>query len=199
MIKSIVFDVDGVLTFASFSEVYQEIATKIGVDPVQLDKLHMSHLKDLLLGKISGEQMAQLIEEHFGLSVKFSDIFQEIYLNSVSLNDELLSKIKHWKETYHLGILSNASPYRITADNTLKLYEDFSHLVISCDIGLKKANEDIFSFYLNKTGFCAEECVFIDDKEKNTKAAKELGFNVIHYKNNNQLYEELQSLGVNLK
>ena len=43
-----------------------------------------------------------------------------------------------------------------------------------------------------------EEIIFIDDGEKNLKAPAELGIKTIHFKEVNQLIDDLKQLGVTL-
>jgi FMN phosphatase YigB (HAD superfamily) len=45
----------------------------------------------------------------------------------------------------------------------------------------------------------ADKLVFIDDSETNVRAACQLGWTGIHFKNAEQLQQELQQCGVNFK
>ena len=67
---------------------------------------------------------------------------------------------------------------------------------MSYKIGIVKPQKGIFEHALKELKLSASECVFIDDDEKNITAAKSLGFKAIHFKNNKQLAEDLELLGI---
>ncbi|MCD7854250.1 MAG: HAD family phosphatase [Clostridiales bacterium] len=90
--------------------------------------------------------------------------------------------IKKAKKKYPLYLLSNAS-------NTFHTYfpkaidpSDFKGLVVSSDIKMGKPDHEIYEYLLNKYSLKAEECIFIDDRLPNIKAAEELGFNTFQFK-----------------
>lgn len=59
-----------------------------------------------------------------------------------------------------------------------------------------KPNPEIYRLLLSRFGLKAEECVFIDDTEKNVVAAKELGFAGIVFKTYEETVAQLEELGV---
>lgn len=59
-----------------------------------------------------------------------------------------------------------------------------------------KPNPEIYRLLLSRFGLKAEECVFIDDTEKNVVAAKELGFAGIVFKTYEDTVAQLEELGV---
>jgi 2-haloacid dehalogenase len=58
---------------------------------------------------------------------------------------------------------------------------------------------DFFGLLTERHGISPSRSVFIDDAERNIAAARELGFQVIHFTDQNSLRSELSSLGVALK
>lgn len=56
-----------------------------------------------------------------------------------------------------------------------ELLSRFDGLVFSGDIGIVKPNREIFEYILKKYGLKAEECVFIDDSEKNIAGCEAVG------------------------
>ncbi len=69
-------------------------------------------------------------------------------------------------------------------------------MVISGQVKMIKPNPRIYHLLLEKIGKPAEQCVFIDDSEKNIRAARALGFQTIHYQSPEQMQTELKQLGV---
>lgn len=56
-----------------------------------------------------------------------------------------------------------------------ELLDLFDGLVLSGTIGMTKPNKEIFEYLLVKYNLKAEECLFIDDSEKNVKCAETVG------------------------
>ena len=58
---------------------------------------------------------------------------------------------------------------------------------------MNKPNKDIFEHLLNKYGLHAEDCVFIDDSEKNVNGARAAGIKAILFTGDaEKLREELK-------
>ena len=55
------------------------------------------------------------------------------------------------------------------------LFKSFDQIIFSCDVGLRKPDPRIYEITLQKLKRDAGECVFIDDKKRNTDAAEKLG------------------------
>ena len=77
----------------------------------------------------------------------------------------------------------------------ISFYQDFKScfdaFYLSHEIHLRKPNEDIFKFVLEKHQLHPSETLFIDDTIANTKTAKQLG---IHVWNNNPRTEDIVNL-----
>lgn len=98
-----------------------------------------------------------------------------------SLN--ILRKLSKEKN-YRLSTLNNESltlnQYRIDKFG-LKRY--FTNFFSSCFVGYKKPDLEIYNRVLLITQTSGEQCLFIDDRENNTKAAAECGFQTLHLEN----------------
>lgn len=84
---------------------------------------------------------------------------------------------------YNLILLSNTNSLHIDFIKThVPFYEEFKSLFdvfyLSHKIGLRKPNNNIYDFVLEKNKLVAEECLFVDDTKENTDAAKSLGIHV---------------------
>jgi 2-haloacid dehalogenase len=75
----------------------------------------------------------------------------------------------------------------------LQLFDD---ILVSGEIGLVKPDPAIYRLMLEKVGRPAGECLFIDDSLKNVEAARQLGFDAIHFQSPEQLETELQSRNI---
>jgi len=96
------------------------------------------------------------------------------------------------KKKYRFGIISNNTPF------TQKLFEDnfnlnnFEVLIFSQEVHLVKPGKEIYQLAIKKTNIKPSEILFIDDKESNVNAAKELGINGFVFENNKQFRREFK-------
>lgn len=137
-----------------------------------------SDFKEFLtsLAIVSGQATHAIRDAFAGANINY---------NTVRLLQSLQGKVK-------LCLLSNAH-----TDELLPLLDQydlrqyFDELVISSETGLAKPDPGIFLHTLHKLGLDAREVVFIDDNSANVAAAESLGIKAIHFKNAEDLEEQL--------
>ena len=59
----------------------------------------------------------------------------------------------------------------------------FEHTVLSCEVGLRKPDPQIFRVAAERVGVPVEECLLVDDLTINVAAATALGMSTIHHSN----------------
>ena len=72
----------------------------------------------------------------------------------------------------------------------------FDGQVISGFEGVAKPDHRIFEVLLARYDLDPQATVFVDDSKRNVEAARDLGFNVVHYTSAPQLSAELSALGL---
>ncbi len=91
---------------------------------------------------------------------------------------ELIADIRR-KGDKKLYLLSNISRgFAANFKNTpwvKELLDSFDGLVLTGTLGIVKPTREIFEYMFNTFGFKAEECIFVDDSEKNIKGAQVVG------------------------
>ncbi len=112
------------------------------------------------------------------------------------LLEENIKIIEKLKENYSLVILSNASREQINFLKKREVYEFFSEVIFSSDVGFKKPEKEFFEIALTKLNVRPEDTVFIDDSKENIEVASALGIKGIYYRNSTQLKESLRVVGV---
>ncbi len=151
-------------------------------------------------GKISKKETLKQFSEKLGISPeKTEKAFEAVYKNNTIENKKLYNYIlKLKKGGYKIGISS--IQFHLSKEILIpkKYYENFDALQISCDDGLRKPDKKAFEFVLKKLKAEPEESIFIDDKQNNLDAAKELGMKTILFKNNRQLIKDLKNFGVKI-
>ncbi len=102
---------------------------------------------------------------------------------------------------YQTAILSNHSSEwgRITL-GTVGVEKYCNPILISAEIKLAKPDPKIFEYTLRAVDRIEtpQKCLFIDDLERNTSAAREMGIKTITLRENTDLEKEIKSFGVRI-
>ncbi|HUT16633.1 MAG TPA: HAD-IA family hydrolase [Anaerolineae bacterium] len=61
---------------------------------------------------------------------------------------------------------------------------------------MRKPDPQIYRLTADRMGLLPEECVFVDDKERNTAVAEKLGMQAIVFRSAAQLMRQLDAFGV---
>ena len=196
MIKAIIFDAGGVVFLDRIEAVDRKISEALGISYNDFADLKKPVYNGLLAGKLSVEEFAVNVQNHFRLGFDVLPAWKKTYLEVMSINTELLELVKKLKKNYKVAIISNAPKLHAELNNQRGAYSLFEPAIISCNVGFVKPDRKIFEIALQKLALKAEECIFIDDREEHLQVPKEMGFKVIHFKGNSQFVEELKKIGV---
>ena len=122
------------------------------------------------------------------------------FIHTFAAQFEQMPYSKQWirdlkERGFAVYFLSNYSHQAINANREVL---DFIPLmdggVFSCDVGLIKPEPEIYQLLCSKYGLKMEECVFIDDKQANTDAAKALGMQAITFRGYEEAVRELEEM-----
>ena len=72
----------------------------------------------------------------------------------------------------------------------------FEFVAVSGRLGFMKPDHEIFDYVVEKSGVPAAQCLFIDDAPGNVKAARDLGWQTIHFTSPEALRDELVQRGL---
>lgn len=199
MIKAIIFDVGNVIVYPDWKTVNKLMLENKGISVFLDEEFSEMYKNDVMIGKKTAKDLFQLIIEKKNLDADFNDVekfyfdlyeeYSKISSDTIKLVDDLRKKIK-------VCILSNMNELHKRVNEKRDLFEHFDKTFLSCDIGLRKPNEDIFKFILKELNIESKNIIYIDDDEDCINMASKLGINGIQFKNLEQLKEELIKLGV---
>ena len=199
MIKTIIFDIGGVVTHTDFKAIYSNFAHRIGVTPEFVVEYHKIHLADLLLGNITAEKFWQDMRDA-GANTKldFEKIWVEEGVRNREVNQGLLDIIAKLRKHYSVGTLTNLTASRLLIDQEMDLYSHFDYAVLSCVEHLKKPDPAFYRLALSRAEAKPEEAIFIDDKEEPVAGAESVGIKGVlyHYPDNAALEVRLKEIGV---
>jgi len=214
-IKAIIFDIGGVLQIPKLiprliqdthligvpahcghrnKSIHEYVADKLKIVLDQwFDAIDTAYAKSIE-GKLTEKQVLNIISKNLKIKkTKLKKWLIKAYKNNINLNKELLEQaIKLKKQGYRIAILSDQWPFSKIALMPKPLTKHFSPVIVSCEVGVRKPNQKIYSIILEKLKLIPCECLFIDNQEWNIKPAKKLGMKTILFKNNKQLFKEKQ-------
>ena len=191
MIKNIVLDVGGVI----FDDSKQNIQKLLNKNCDNIYKIaYGGGFKKCLLGEIS-------VQEHIN-SLKnekdFNDISyilkKENLIKSYPLiknNFEYIKGLR--KRGYKLFLLTNITEDSYNYINELiNMDETFDGGIYSYQEHLIKPDYDIYNLLINRFNLNKDETIFFDDKEKNVKAANEVGIKSYVFTSINDIESNLE-------
>lgn len=194
MIKTVIFDFGQVLVHFEpeymVGKYVSDVEDKSLLQEVLFDRLYWDRLDE---GTISNEETLSFAKER--IPKRLWDVCDTIYYNwiyNIPEIDGMRELVIYLKEKYGVNIylLSNISTYFSSHRDEIPILSLLDGCVFSGEIGIVKPSREIFEHLLNKYSLRAEECIFIDDNEKNIKGAKNVNINTYLFDGNAKALKE---------
>ncbi len=202
MIKVIIFDMGGVVVNRTDHNVPGEIARSFAVLLEIAKQAYEEALGDKAFekGVISEEEVWQRISNF--LNKPLPQDYKTIFIKQMRithLQKEVLDIVNILKKNgYITPILSNTCKPHVEYHKKHGDYHLFSPLILSCEVGFAKPQQEIYTIALTKINCRPEEAVFIDDMQKYVDGANAVGIHGLLFQNAEQLIEDLRKLGVKI-
>lgn len=198
MIKTIIFDIGGVLLTDTWNDELQQTYAKfLSVSEAELEKVFEPWWLKLRVGKISENQYWQGMLADLGVEADLSEM-RKIIRDSFKINDNILKLTEKLRGTgYQLLALTNHGKEWLNFEKKkFDLDKLFDGFVTSFGVGKAKPNAAIYQWAIGKYNLVPAETIYIDDSKKNIQAAARLDFQTILFESTLQLKKYLQKLGV---
>ena len=200
-INTVIFDLGGVLI--DWQPTYVFLKEFRGDTKKMNEFLNSICSWDWNLNQDAGYPLDKATEERIALYPLYERLIKMYYgrweeMLGLAHKDTLaiLEYLKN-QEAYRILALTNWShetfPVALKKFPWLKWFEG---IVVSGHEGLRKPDPAIYTLLLNRYKVNAHESVFIDDNAQNVEAAKNLGLSAVHFKNAQDLCQELMTLGI---
>ena len=201
-INTIIFDLGGVLIDWNPRYVYKNIFKNDSkmewfFDNICTNEWNLMQDKGYSMKKATKEKISEfpefekLIKMYYG---RWEDMLKDEIGETVNILKKIIKSKK-----YKVLALTNWShetfPIAIKKFDFLNLFED---IVVSGKIKMIKPDLEIYDYIIKKHSIIPEESVFIDDNSSNIIGAQKVKINAIHYKNCEQMVEELKKYGVKI-
>ena len=200
MIKTIFFDIGGVLIDIHPERTYQYLSDSADVEVNMVKESFPWDAHDQYeRGIMNNEDWFITYKESLPqpCCLKRSDFWNAWKLllgeekNTVNILEAL-------NKQYSIWLLSNTNPKHIQ-DEIEKRYlfpSLVNGAVYSFDVGVRKPEKEIYEIAMQRANANPQECLFIDDLLENIQAAKQIGIEGIHFRSSEQLKEDLVHLGI---
>lgn len=198
MIKAIIFDFGGVLVDWNPRYLYADVFSDTEKMEWFLHEVCSTAWNlEQDRGRSFADGIAQLEKQHPAFQKEillFWEGWPKMLKEEIAETVALLPQLKQKYAVYGLTNWSAETfPMLMDRFDFVQLFDD---IVVSGDEGLVKPDKSIYELLLKRYNLLAQECIFIDDNIDNVKAAEQLGFAAILYKNTDYLKQDLSSLGV---
>ena len=191
MIKNIVLDVGGVI----FDDSKQNIQKLLNKNCDNIYKIaYGSGFKKCLLGEISVQEHINSLKDEKDFNDISYILKKENLIKSYPLiknNFEYIKDLR--KRGYKLFLLTNITEDSYNYINELiNINEKFDGGIYSYQEHLIKPDYDIYNLLINRFNLNKDETIFFDDKEKNVKAASEVGIKSYVFTSINDIESNLE-------
>jgi putative hydrolase of the HAD superfamily len=202
----VISDFGGVLTtplmhsFAAFQDRTGIPAAALGSAMHAIAEREGSHpLFELETGRMSErdflEKLRVAVEPLLGHSPQMHR-FREIYFEALEANQPMIDLMRALRARgLRMALLTNnVREWEPLWRAMLPVDEIFDIVVDSAFVGMRKPDPPIYELAVERLGdeIVPTECLFVDDVLVNVEAARELGMNAIHYRDNEQAIAEIE-------
>lgn len=195
MIKTIVLDFGGVLFYSPWPgcRPSPEEVDRLKNPATEVMEKHWPEIQDRTFQK-ADFRTALLKTGNYKSEEEIKAVLNSLF----NINYDVLKLAKAlWVRGLKLYSLNNERPFwtdfrrmQFSLDNF------FAGYFVSCQTGFEKPDIESYASVLRNIKESSNECLFIDDKQKNIKAAKRLGFKACRFKNARRLENELKKINL---
>ncbi len=197
-IRAIIFDMGGVTIRPNERHIISHVAKILCVDKNRLEKTVLnSRFEDsIVTGKVNVDGFWKNICENLG--VAYDKKTAAVWINEyrAPVNAAVINLIMKLRKKYAVASITDVSKTRVAYHRKRSLYKPFRFVVFSCYAHVRKPHKKIYKIALKRLRLKPQECLFIDDKERNVKGARKVGMAAIQFRNVGKLKRGLKKLGV---
>lgn len=181
MIKNVLFDIGNVILNFNVDEVLQKFTSNKEEQKFILENIINSPewLGNALIdtGYISREEAIEIVKDRTNhCNDRLIVDFWKNYNNFAKVDEKVLSLIQRLKNNnYKIYLLSNINPYTFEFVNKSGLFNLVDGYVLSYQEHKVKPYKAIYNVLLERYKLIPNECVFIDDNEKNVATGNLMG------------------------
>ena len=195
MIKTIVFDIGGVLEKFEWETYLSKYFESSTIEELTRATWKNPCWREFDVNNIPFEEIVKkMISSAPSLEKEINFVFEHLG-EVISIQPYAIPWINELKSRgYKVYFLSNYFEYLMNANRDAISFIPYTDGgVFSCDIHLAKPDPEIYRFLCKKYALDPSECLFFDDRQENVEGAKSAGMNGIVFKDYNQARTEAEA------
>lgn len=202
MIKNIIFDMGGVLIDHNPEKVLTAHFGKEIADIISAEIFRNPLWAERDRGVVTSDEI--IAEKKHLFPEEYKDKIIEMVQNFFPYMppfEDMYEVVKNLKENgYGIYLLSNVAPEFYREKENIPALKLFDGFIVSCDYKMVKPEKGLYLALLEKFSLKAEECIFIDDVQKNIDGALAVGMHGHCYSHGNVeiLKEDLREKGIKI-
>ena len=198
-IKTIFFDLGGVILRTEYQAPRQHLAERFGMDYEDIDKVVFGGGTN---GSAARASIGEISEEEHWLNVmkvlkqpasEYERVRDEFFAGDV-IDHEILNFLRSIKPKYKTGLISNAWSGLRNYIVREKFDDAFHYMIISAEVGVVKPSAKIYHIALKQLGVSPNEAVFVDDVWENIQACEKVGMKGILFTTAESTIKQINTL-----
>lgn len=178
-IKAAIFDAGGVIT--EWRETINNFLAEMKVDWVAFQKATAPDEVAAYKGLIKMEDHFKQSMKRLGMEEKWPR-WAELVPTAFTRIEPTFELLEELQGKIRLALLSNAYAGSLDQlDNKTKHKKYFEVIIDSSVVGMAKPEKEIYLLACKKLGLGPKDCLYIDDTKEYIAAARQLGFQTVHF------------------
>lgn len=198
-VRAVILDYGEVLCFQPAPEALDRMAKVFQIEPERFLERYIPTRGPYDQGLLSAEEYWANFARDAGVEVDAARI-ETLRTWDTAMWSRINAEMIDWLEKVHAGgwttaLLSNMQfDMAAHARKNFAWFAHFDHQILSCEIKLIKPDAAIFRHTVERLAVRPQEALFVDDREANVEAAREVGLHAIQFKSVEQLRVELEKM-----
>jgi len=176
-IKAVIFDLGGVIFHLGEFGYRREVARRLGLGDA-LPPAYEEALPAIQRGEMAEEDLWEAMSGRRVSSDAFDDAWEQHFL----VTPEMLALAAELRERgLRTAVLSNTQASHVAIMRRMGVLAPFDPVLMSCEVGRRKPEKEIFELALERLGLPANEVAFVDDVPEYVAAAASVGIHAIRH------------------
>lgn len=195
--RALLCDVDGVVRFYNHTAL-GELERRFGIQPgtVVAHAFDPGLLAELTTGTLTHAawraETARRLDDAYGGDIDGAALVDALVDAPQTVDRRVLALLASARSDMPVLLVTNGADVTATELAGLGVLDHVDGLVNSADVGAAKPDPVIYRVAAERAGAPVEACVFVDDRERNVLAARDLGMTGVLYREFADLLAALQ-------
>ena len=196
MAKTIIFDLGGVLVHLDWDKVCAPLA-ELADQPYDTGMKEVQNgpiVEASMLGRLTPQEFHRSLCAKTNIDVQF-DRFIDIWNGLLSADEDMASFVEGLGTDHRLVLASNtdATHFAYSREH-FDVMQAFDQFFLSYEMGLLKPDPAYFHHVLYRLWASPANCIFIDDRPENVRAARNVGIDGLVFESIEKLKSDLAAI-----